>query len=383
METIANLLQESSTGHSAAVGFSGDGLAASPEMLRLRLIWIIAKMHIDMDEYPEWGDVVEIETWLQLDSTIAARREWVLRLPDRDGRVIGRATSVLMMMNQDSRKVSRIPPSIRAELEPLMPPEPKYAVAPGDVPKVPKMELEQPQEQAQEPGGADSQEPPKTPETASLHGALPADTHCLQNLTARRADLDMNQHVNNVTYLSWMLEAIPQAVMERAELAQITVEYRRECHRGDLVQSLVQPAASLAPPAAVALPEAAANQLTTSSNSRCCTEQEQHSKLQNKVIGACRAPAEGQNFCLRQQDMTLQMQIAKGMEAEDPVPPLLPHFLPQLMGAEVLAAQAALIAQERPVVTQSFNHMLRLQEPGVESAQWKEVLKGQTVWRLR
>lgn len=30
---------------------------------------------------------------------------------------------------------------------------------------------------------------------------------CL-NLQPRRADLDMNQHVNNVTYIGWVLEVI-------------------------------------------------------------------------------------------------------------------------------------------------------------------------------
>nr|GEU78137.1 oleoyl-acyl carrier protein thioesterase, chloroplastic-like [Tanacetum cinerariifolium] len=60
-------------------------------------------------------------------------------------------------------------------------------------------------------------------------------------LVPRRADLDMNKHVNNVTYIGWVLESIPQEVINTHELQSITLDYRRECQHDDIVDSLTTP----------------------------------------------------------------------------------------------------------------------------------------------
>ncbi|EPS60268.1 hypothetical protein M569_14536, partial [Genlisea aurea] len=57
-------------------------------------------------------------------------------------------------------------------------------------------------------------------------------------LTPRWSDLDLNQHVNNVKYIGWILESAPTSILEDHELAAMTLEYRRECKRDSVVQSL-------------------------------------------------------------------------------------------------------------------------------------------------
>lgn len=37
---------------------------------------------------------------------------------------------------------------------------------------------------------------------------------------ARRSDVDMNQHLNNVTYLAWCLETVPLDVYTSCQLHQ-------------------------------------------------------------------------------------------------------------------------------------------------------------------
>jgi len=37
---------------------------------------------------------------------------------------------------------------------------------------------------------------------------------------ARRSDVDMNQHLNNVTYLAWCLETVPLDVYTNCQLHQ-------------------------------------------------------------------------------------------------------------------------------------------------------------------
>lgn len=207
METIANLLQELGCNHAQSVGFSNDGFATTPRMLENRLIWVTTRMHIEMYKYPKWGDIVEIDTWFQGGASIMSRRDWIIRF-GQTGEVIGRGTSSWAMMNMDTRRLSRIPPDVREELVGHCPNPPRFSLPQDAVPKVPKLDE-------------------------------PAD-YCRSYLRPRRSDLDMNHHVNNVTYIAWMLESLPQSLLDSSELAQITLEYRCECGQDDVVETLAK-----------------------------------------------------------------------------------------------------------------------------------------------
>lgn len=39
---------------------------------------------------------------------------------------------------------------------------------------------------------------------------------------ARRSDVDMNGHINNVTYIAWALETVPRDVYYNYELQQVS-----------------------------------------------------------------------------------------------------------------------------------------------------------------
>ncbi|KAI3803273.1 hypothetical protein L1987_31423 [Smallanthus sonchifolius] len=56
-------------------------------------------------------------------------------------------------------------------------------------------------------------------------------------LMPRWSDLDINQHVNNAKYIGWILESVPYSIVENYELASMTLEYRRECTKENVLQS--------------------------------------------------------------------------------------------------------------------------------------------------
>uniref|UniRef100_Q8S9G4 Acyl-[acyl-carrier-protein] hydrolase n=1 Tax=Iris tectorum TaxID=114617 RepID=Q8S9G4_9ASPA len=208
VETIANLLQEIGCNHAQSVGFSTDGFATTTTMRKLHLIWVTSRMHIEIYKYPAWGDVVEIETWCQSEGRIGTRRDWILK-DLATGSVIGRATSKWVMMNQDTRKLQRVSDEVRDEYLVFCPRTPRFTFPEEDnnsLKKISKLE---------------------DPAQHSRFGLVP-----------RRADLDMNQHVNNVTYIGWVLESMPQEIIDTHELQTITLDYRRECQHDDLVDSL-------------------------------------------------------------------------------------------------------------------------------------------------
>ncbi|KAL3616328.1 hypothetical protein CASFOL_039718 [Castilleja foliolosa] len=211
VETIANLLQEVGCNHAQSVGFSTDGFATTTTMRKLHLIWVTARMHIEIYKYPAWGDVVEIETWCQSEGRIGTRRDWILK-DFATNEVIGRATSKWVMMNQDTRRLQKVNDEVRDEYLVFCPKTLRLAFPEENNASMKKI--------------------------AKLHD--PAQ-YSKVGLVPRRADLDMNQHVNNVAYIGWVLESMPQEIIDSHELQTITLDYRRECQQDDVVDSLTAP----------------------------------------------------------------------------------------------------------------------------------------------
>ena len=56
----------------------------------------------------------------------------------------------------------------------------------------------------------------------------------------RMADLDLNQHVNNVAYMEWSLETVPLEVLKKYKLIEVEISFRGEAFYGDRVISRTQ-----------------------------------------------------------------------------------------------------------------------------------------------
>ncbi|KAL9261481.1 Palmitoyl-acyl carrier protein thioesterase, chloroplastic-like protein [Drosera capensis] len=195
---------ETALNHVKSVGLMGDGFGSTPEMCKRDLIWVIARMQVLVDRYPVWGDVVQVDTWVCPSGKNGMRRDWLLR-DSNTGEIMARASSVCVMMNKKTRRLSKMPVEVRTEIQGYFVDKPP--VIAEDERKLTKLDVN----------------------TAE---------HIRKGLTARWSDLDVNRHVNNVKYIGWILESAPSAIMETHELAGMTMEYRRECGRDDVLQSL-------------------------------------------------------------------------------------------------------------------------------------------------
>ncbi|CAI7757662.1 unnamed protein product [Closterium sp. NIES-53] len=312
METIANLLQEIGCNHAQSVGFSNDGFATTPAMLANRLIWVTTRMHIEMYKYPKWGDVVEIDTWFQ-DGTIMSRRDWIIRF-GHTGETIGRGTSSWAMMNRDTRRLSKVPADVRAELIVHCPNPERFSIPKSTVARIPKLEE-------------------------------PAD-HVRPYLRPRRSDLDMNHHVNNVTYIAWMLESLPQSLLGSSELADITIEYRQECGQDDVVETLAKEVVSPEVSSEVSPREGAAE----------------------KVVSGGGATAAGGSSG-GSMNGTAVLEVERGNGS------LTAAAAAAAAGAEGVVEGGE--QQQQMQQMQQFLHLLRSQECK------KEINKGRTIWRKK
>ncbi|KAJ4968985.1 hypothetical protein NE237_015686 [Protea cynaroides] len=205
IEAVANLLQEAACNQVHTLGYSTDGMGTTYNMRKLNIIWVTTRMHIEVYKYPAWGDMVEVETWFEA-GRLGARRDFIIK--DATGTVIGRASSKWVAMNTDTRRLQKVHDDVLEEIINFSPRTPRFAFPVEDkslMKKIPKLE-----EPAQ---------------------------YSRLGLMARRADLDMNQHVNNVTYIGWLLESLPQELIDTHELRKVTLDYRQECRHDHVVDS--------------------------------------------------------------------------------------------------------------------------------------------------
>ncbi|GAU45121.1 hypothetical protein TSUD_135510 [Trifolium subterraneum] len=203
IDTLMNHLQETALNHVKTAGLLGDGFGSTPEMCKKNLIWVVTRMQVVVDRYPTWGDVVQVDTWVSATGKNGMRRDWLVR-DSKTGEILTRASSVWVMMNKLTRKLSKIPEEVRGEIEP-------YFVNSDPV------------------VDEDNRKLTKLDDTAE---------YIRTGLTPRWSDLDVNQHVNNVKYIGWILESAPQPILESHELHSMTLEYRRECGRNSVLESL-------------------------------------------------------------------------------------------------------------------------------------------------
>ncbi|KAK9748297.1 hypothetical protein RND81_02G048500 [Saponaria officinalis] len=206
METLMNLLQETALNHVTSSGLAGNGFGATREMSLRKLIWVVTRVHIQVNKYSSWGDVVEIDTWVDAAGKNGMRRDWIIRDYSTQ-QIITRATSTWVTMNRETRKISKIPHEVRQEVEPFY--LPRHALDNGDydTEKINKL----------------------TDETADV---------VRSGLAPRWNDMDANQHVNNVKYIGWILESVPLNVLQDYDMTSMTLEYRRECRQANVLESL-------------------------------------------------------------------------------------------------------------------------------------------------
>ena len=56
----------------------------------------------------------------------------------------------------------------------------------------------------------------------------------------RYNDIDVNEHVNNATYLLWAFETLPIKFIKNKKLSRLDINYKKEIKYGGMVKSIVQ-----------------------------------------------------------------------------------------------------------------------------------------------
>lgn len=191
LPTICNYLQEAASLNAEALSFSRSNFDAAGE----NISWVLTRMRVKMDRYPRWEEPITVATWPSGGHRIVATRDFEIR--SADGTRLGVATSEWMLIDLSSRKVVAIPSSVFACVDTSCPPV--FGNAPFS-----KLRWE-------------------------CHEVADAQT-----FRARRGDIDLNRHVNNVHYIEWLLETVPDG---KGSCTDFEIIFRSEALAGDEVRA--------------------------------------------------------------------------------------------------------------------------------------------------
>jgi medium-chain acyl-[acyl-carrier-protein] hydrolase len=190
---LAGYLQEIAGVHATALGVGIDRLFAQG------LTWVLTRQAIRIDRPIVHRDVLTIETWPSGVDRLFALREF--RVRGADGAVVARATSAWAVLDLATRRPLRpdrvLPAEMHARSHQALPPP-----AAERLPVLERWDAE-------------------------------------RRFAVRRFDIDVNHHVNNLTYLAWALEAAPEEAWGAKRVAALDVEFLAECEPNASVLSRV------------------------------------------------------------------------------------------------------------------------------------------------
>ncbi|GAB2250174.1 hypothetical protein Droror1_Dr00013533 [Drosera rotundifolia] len=207
VEALINYSQEALLNHLRNSGLlvCDGGYGSTSEMKKRNLTWVTIRMNMALDSYPLWNEVIYLDTWLTLFGKIGFRYNGQF-IDSKTGKVLMRASSVFVLLNLQTRKLAKFVDEIRAEVKPrCLVGDP--ILLDTDLHKLPNVED---------------------------HNCA----HIRKGITPQWSDLDVNQHVNNVKTISWVLEGTPISMRNSYELCGMAINYRKECGGDDKLESL-------------------------------------------------------------------------------------------------------------------------------------------------
>lgn len=192
--TILTLLEETAADHCHSIGYSLYQLEAQ------NIGWVLVSGAMKMERYPAYKEKITIRTWLSHYSTIKGYRENIIY--DEQNNIIGRAKGLWVFFDIARRRPVRIFDEIIEKWS-------SCSEVSLDYPISNKIEA---------------------PENADYESKFKVN----------RYDTDMNKHVNNIRYLHWVIESVPEEIVENYYLHSIDGRFISEAHYGQSVVSMTK-----------------------------------------------------------------------------------------------------------------------------------------------
>jgi len=192
--SIFHFMQEAASRHAEALGVS------IQQLLSENYTWLLSRLKIKIAAFPLWTDQIQIGTWPSGTQRLFALRDFEIR--DKDNQAVAAAVSAWLVLDVQKRRPVRIGPFV----ERLKPLEGDH-ILPGTLDKLPGLEYR---------------------------------TH-EKKFVVRYRDLDINEHVNNVSFVEWLVESIPVRFLNTSVLAELEINFLAEAFYEDHILAACHP----------------------------------------------------------------------------------------------------------------------------------------------
>ena len=191
---ILGLLEETAADHSYLIDHN------LFDLVKKNVGWVLVSGVLQMDRYPKYKEKITIKTWLSSYSSIKGYRENIIY--DENKNIIGRAKGLWVFFDIEKRRPIPIFNEIKE----------KWSYF---------------------------NEESISSDIKKKISAVDFADHTNQ-FRVNRYDTDMNRHVNNIRYLQWVIESIPEEISENYFLHKIDGRFISEAQYGDTVLSLTK-----------------------------------------------------------------------------------------------------------------------------------------------
>lgn len=192
--TVLTLLEETAADHCYSINHS------LYDLKKQNIGWVLLSGIMTMERYPSYKEKITIKTWLSNYTMIRGIRENVIY--DEKGNTIGRAKGLWLFFDIQRRKPIRIFDTIKE----------RWSFC--------------------------KEESIKQNLSSKIK---PIDSAAfIKDFKVNRFDVDMNKHANNVKYLQWLVESIPDDIIDNYYLGSIDGRFIAEANYGDSILSLTE-----------------------------------------------------------------------------------------------------------------------------------------------
>lgn len=185
LRSLFNIFQDVADRHANLMGVGYD------YCIQNHLGWIGGAYEIEIHSLPRWNDKVQLKTWPSQSTAATAYREFELR-DIQTGKILVLASSQWVLLDLERMR----PVSVAKHLE--------------------KCVLNE----------------KRSIETHFEKLSVPERVDLKTDEIIRQDDIDLNHHVNNAVYPTWILDALPASFSERF-IKKLRIQYRLPAKRGD------------------------------------------------------------------------------------------------------------------------------------------------------
>ena len=192
--TLFAYMQEAAGKHAEALGIS------IHQLISENYTWLLSRLKIQISSFPGWNDQVQVSTWPSGVQQLFALRDFELK--DVSGRSVAAALSAWLIIDLQKRRPVRISPFV----ERLKPIEGSHILE-NRLDKLPAL---------------------------SEHSQI-------KNFVVRYSDLDINQHANNVKFVEWLVEGVPDGILNNLVPVEIEINFLAEAFYNDKIRATCSP----------------------------------------------------------------------------------------------------------------------------------------------